>query len=190
MEATQSLVAALLEAQGYFVAADYKVKANDISTFGGQSHDIDLDIVALDTSGDSVLVGEVKSYWGSTGVRPEQFVSEWTDRKGPHSVFKIVNNKDRIQPKLWQMLKRQLGREHEFQYVVFAGRIRNEVEVRKRLGQKRIFGKPVELTVIRDLLEKFIGGLRTQEKRSFSYVNHPAVAAILALQEYGLLKGD
>ena len=47
VEATQSLVAALLENQGYFVATDYKVRANGVKTYAGQSHDIDVDVAGL-----------------------------------------------------------------------------------------------------------------------------------------------
>ena len=188
VEATQSLVAALLENQGYFVATDYKVKANDVKTYAGQSHDIDIDVIAIDTHNKKVLVAEVKSYWGSTGVRPEHVVDIWTDKKGAHKVLKILNNKDGIQEKLHGLLKRQIGEEFEFEYVLVAGRIRNKDEVEKKLAAKTVFGTRPRLIVIESLLKEFIESYRLREKRGFSYVNHPGIAAILALEEYNMLR--
>ncbi len=186
LEATESLVSALLQSQGYFVTEDYKVRANGLRTFGGQLHDIDIDILAVDSHTNHVVVGEVKSYWGSTGLDPDFIVPEWTNEKGHHRLMKIVNNKDGIQKKLWTMLKAQIGEQYDFEYVVYVGRIRREVEVKRRLGAKQIFGKPVRLVVIRDLLKDFLESRRTDQTQS--YVNHPAIATILALEEYGMIQ--
>ena len=187
MEATESLVAALLEARGYIVTTDYKVRAGDLKTFGGQSHDIDLDIVAFDSRSRDVLVGEVKSWWGSRGFVPDHIAPSWNKQRGPHRTLKVLNDKDGIQQTLWKMLKRQIG-DYNFRYTLFVGRIHDRSEVEKRLKRKRIFGNPVDLSIIEDLLRAFIQDLRGPGKKSRSYVNHPAVAAILALEEYEMLK--
>jgi hypothetical protein len=190
MEATESLVLALLQAQGYFVTADYKVKAHGQETFGGQSHDIDLDIVAFDSHTNHVTIGEVKSYWGSKGLEPAHIVPMWTEEKGPHRALKIVNDKDGIQEKLWQMVKEQIGEAYDFEYALFVGRINNQEEVKRRLETKHIFGKPVRLVVIRELLSRFIEMVRQKSGPTLSYVNHPTIATILALEEYKMIRSD
>lgn len=188
MEATQALVAALLRADGYFVETDFKVKAQGMKTYGSQSHDIDLDLIAFEPKGKKVIVGDVKSYWGSVGLRPAHVVSKWTERRGPHRVLKIVNNKDGIQRKFERLLRRQIGASYKIEYVVFAGRIRNEKEVRRRLKAKKIFGRPIRLVVIRELLEDYTRRLDSRKRKMSSYINDSAVAALLAMDEYGMIK--
>lgn len=188
MEATESLVAALLETQGYFVSTDCKIRALGEKTFGNQSHDIDVDIIAVNYKQKEILIGEVKSFWGSTGCTPDMVLGSWTKKRGPHSGLKIVNNKDEIQPKFEKLVYRQFGSDFEFHYVVFAGKVRNEEEIRQRLNRIILFGNPIQLKVIRKMLQEFIAKVRDKATKTTSYVNHPAVATILALEEYKMLK--
>ena len=101
-----------------------------------------------------------------------------------------MNDKDGIQERLWNMLREQIGENYDFEYVLFVGLIRNAEQVRRRLHEKKIFGKPVRLIVIRELLSKFIEMVRQKSGPTLSYVNRPAIATLLALEEYKMIRSD
>ena len=186
MEATESLVAALLQAKGHIVSTGYKLWPGTRKTYGGQSIAIDIDVLAVDTTSQCVLVGEVKSYWNSPGISPESIVENWTDEGSHHKRLKLINNKDGVQAVAWELLKEQVGAEYSFHSVLFAGKIRNRAEVQQRLEHKRIFGNSARLVVIGDMLAEFLVSYRGRKRRS--YIDDPAIATIVAMEHSGMLR--
>ena len=78
-EATEELVASLLRQQGYVVATDVKISSQGQRTYGGQKKDIPVDIVAIKPDTKEIIIGEVKSWWGSTGLTPKHIVGHWPE---------------------------------------------------------------------------------------------------------------
>ena len=188
MEATESLVAALLQARGYIVSTGYKLWPGTRKTFGGQSISIDIDVHAVDTARQRVIVGEVKSYWSSQGISPESIVEEWTAEGRHHTRLKLINNKDGVQTVVWDMLKEQVGARYKFHSVLFAGKIQNRDEVKSRLEQKQIFDNKARLVVIGDMIGEFLISYRERKRRS--YIDDPAIATIVAMEHSGMLRDD
>jgi hypothetical protein len=188
MEATEALVTALLRQQGYLVNPQVKIPCNGEITFGNQCHDIDVDIVAI--KGADAILGETKSFWGSVGITPEGILGEWPDKPTPiQRAFKIINNKNNIRPTFEKLVRSHLG-ERDYQVVVFAGKIREAAKVRRRLEKVELFGRPVRLVVIQDLLVEYIAKLRDPKQKTTSYVNDPCLAAIQALHVYEMIVPD
>ena len=99
-EATEELVASLLRQQGYVVATDVKISSQGQRTYGGQKKDIPVDIVAIKPDTKEIIIGEVKSWWGSTGLTPKHIVGHWPENPSKFvKSFKILNNKDGLRSK-------------------------------------------------------------------------------------------
>ena len=82
-------------------------------------------------------------------------------------------------------MQEQYG-DYDFKFVLYAGRVRGGEEIRENLSRINLFGRPVELVIIRELLQEFINSLRDSSTRKSTYNNEIAISTLLALDEYDM----
>ena len=187
-EATEELVASLLRQQGYVVATDVKISSQGQRTYGGQKKDIPVDVVAIKPDTREIIIGEVKSWWGSTGLTPKHIVGHWPENPSKFvNSFKILNNKDGLRSKFEKLVMDQYG-DYEFKFILYAGRATGEEEIQEKLSQISLFGKPVELVMIRELLQNFIDTMQDANNSVSTYNNEIAIVTLQALNEYNMFK--
>ena len=63
-----------------------------------------------------------------------------------------------------------------------------EEEIQENLSQISLFGKPVELVMIRELLQNFIDTMQDANNSVSTYNNEIAIATLQALNEYNMFK--
>tara|TARA_B100002052_G_scaffold7429_1_gene6383 strand:- start:64 stop:639 length:576 start_codon:yes stop_codon:yes gene_type:complete len=189
-EATEELVASLLRQKGFVVATDVKIRCQGETTYGGQKKDIPVDIVAIDPMKRQLIIGEVKSWWGSIGLTPNHIVGHWPEKPSQFvKSFKILNDKDGLRGKFERLVRNQYG-DYEYKFVLYAGRVKKEDQIRTNIERITMFGRPVELITIRELLEEFISTLSDDSSRDSTYNNEIAIATLQALNEYQMLRED
>ncbi|SVD03021.1 uncharacterized protein METZ01_LOCUS355875 [marine metagenome] len=189
-EATEEMVASLLRQKGFIVATDVKIHCQGETTYGGQKKDIPVDIVAIDPMSRQLIIGEVKSWWGSLGLTPKHIVGHWPENPSKFvNSFKILNDKDGLRSKFERLVRDQYG-DYNYKFVLYAGRVSDEDRIRTNIENITMFDKPVELVTIRDLLKDFIETLRDDSSRDSTYNNEIAIATLLALNEYRMLSEE
>ena len=189
-EATEEMVASLLRQAGFVVATDVKISSRGEKTYGGQIKDFPVDIIAINPKKQELIVGEVKSWWGSTGLTPHHIVGTWPENPSQYvKSFKILNNKDNLREKFERLVKEQFG-DYDYKFVLYAGRAKNESLIRDNLSKIKMFDKPVELVIIRELLTDFINSIEGTKNKISTYNNEIAIATLQALNEYKMLKSS
>ena len=103
--------------------------------------------------------------------------------------FKILNNKDNLREKFERLVKEQFG-DYDYKFVLYAGRAKNESLIRENLSKIKMFGKPVELVIIRELLADFINSIQGTKNKISTYNNEITIATLQALNEYKMLKSS
>ncbi|MBT7938077.1 MAG: hypothetical protein HN696_02825 [Euryarchaeota archaeon] len=78
--------------------------------------------------------------------------------------------------------------DYEFKFVLYAGRATREEEIQENLSKIKLFGKPVELVMIRELLQDFIDSMKDTSTNVSTYNNEIAIATLQALNEYNMFK--
>lgn len=133
MDAFESVVAMILEGQGYWVRTSYKVaitKAEKVAIGRPSSPRWELDVVAYKPGQNELLVVECKSYLDSYGVRYSGFRTGEQDGTGRYKLFN--------EPKTWEVVSRRLVHqlaekglilpEPRVQLCLAAGNVRNEAD--------------------------------------------------------------
>lgn len=110
MDHFESLVATLLEAEGYWVKRSFKVKVTKEEKRDIGKHSIprpEMDLLALDFAQNKVMVLEAKSYLDSPGVKLSELNQEYEIPEGRYKLFTCKNYRKIVLSRLHQDLIEQ-----------------------------------------------------------------------------------
>lgn len=183
VEAFEHIVKVFLESQGYVVTTNVKFpvrrKTKKTRYEEYQTHGYEVDIVGAKSN--SLLLGSVKSFFGSGGVRKQGFMGiADTSRKTHFDRYKIFNDVDVRDSILKEAGNRYGYPLRHIQLCLFVGRFGfgEEQTIVDYLGKSDI--KVCNLRMITE-------GLLEAAKPS-TYMNDPVVATIKALQLAGFIR--
>lgn len=180
MEAFEHIVKVFLESQGYVVTTNIKfpvwIKTKKAKYEEYQTHGYEVDIVGAKSN--ALLLGSVKSFFGSIGVNRQGFRGIADTSKGTHySWYKIYN-----EPEIRNGILKGAERKYKYppeqiQLCLFVGNFRSGDEdlITTHLNEKQI-------EVYN--LQRIVGGL-LEVTKSKTYINDPVVVTIKALQQLG-----
>lgn len=184
MEAFEHVVKLFLEAEGYVVMGGAKFPVRRETRNGGtQEHGYEVDIVAA--RGDSLLLGSVKSFFKSEGVRRQGFRGiadeEQTTHYGSYRMFNEPDVRDGIVNGASRRYDFPLA---QIRLALFAGRFRKSEEqmVRDHLEGMVVGGGPVRVVGPEEIATKLV---ELADRKT--YINDPVVAALKLLRGTGLL---
>lgn len=188
MEAFEHVVKVYLEHQGYVVTNNVKFYVRRQTGRRAypefQTHGYDIDIVAARE--DELLLGSVKSYFGSQGVTRGFFkgLSQGGERK-IYARATIFNEAD-VRKGVLQEAKRIYGYPlSKIRLALYVGKFAggtHEEDIRGHLQKMRVGGKPVQVIGIQE-----IGESLTQIAESKTYHDDPVVMTVKVLRASGKL---
>ena len=182
MEAFEHIVKVFLESQGYVVTTNVKFPVKRRTKKANyeeyQTHGYEVDIVGAKSN--SLLLGSVKSFFGSGGVSRQGFKEIADTSKKTHFDQHKIFNALEIRDGILKGASSKYGYPREqIQLCLFVGRFSFEEEqiITNYLKEKHV--KVYNLKMI-------VEGLLKAAKPS-TYINDPVVTTIKALQLAGLL---
>ena len=182
MEAFESFVAVALEADGFVVSSGVKfpvtLQTGKTARDEFQTHGFEVDLVAA--RADRLILGTVKSFFGSRGVAAEHVLGE-----SPRSAA-VLNN-----PAVRSAVVRQAAKRYGYStkqvdlrlYVGrFAGRASGHHEARIRAWAKtqRVGSGTIGVVDLNEVVDKVV-----EVARSTQYINDPVLVALKVLAEAG-----
>lgn len=182
MEAFEHMVKVFLESRGYIVTTNAKFpvkrKTKKQKYEEYQTHGYEVDIIGAKSN--SLLLGSVKSFFGSAGVSRQGFRDIADVSKRTHyDKYKIFNEPE-IRNGIFQGASEKYGYPlTQIQLCLFVGKFDNEEE---QLITDYLTSKQVKVYK----LQMIIDGLLKAAKPS-TYINDPVVVTIKALQLAGML---
>lgn len=187
MESFEQVCRVALEAEGYAVSGNVKFfvrrKTKKQAYDEYQTHGYEVDLVGAKAG--SLVLAEVKSFLGSTGVSVAGFdgLAGAGGKASKASQFKLYNDSD-LRAKVLAEARRRYGyRAAEVEMRLYVGRFRSghEEAIRQHLAA---FKRPSVRVVG---LEEIVGQLLEQAK-SRSYVDDPVLVTVKALAAANLIK--
>ncbi|MGN6557059.1 MAG: hypothetical protein ACTHLH_03505 [Solirubrobacterales bacterium] len=189
MESFEQVCRVALEAEGYAVSGNVKFfvrrKTKKESREEFQTHGYEVDLVGAKAG--SLVLAEVKSFFGSTGVSTAGFLglAGAEGKASRASLFKLFNDKDLRAKVLAEARKRYGYRSDEIEMRLYVGRFRkgHEEAIRKHLAG---FRRPsVRVIGLNDI----VGRLLEQAERG-SYIDDPVLVTVKALMAAGWIRRD
>ncbi|HET9677751.1 MAG TPA: hypothetical protein VFP21_09635 [Solirubrobacterales bacterium] len=189
MESFEQVCRVALEAEGYAVSGNVKFfvrrKTNKQSRDEYQTHGYEIDL--LGAKGGSLVLAEVKSFLGSTGVSTAGFVgiTGATTKASKASLFKLFNDADLRKKVLAEARKRYGYKAGEIEMRLYVGKFRkgHEEAVRNHLATFR--RPPVRVIALEEIVEQLL-----KQAASKSYLDDPVLVTVKALAAADRIKRD
>lgn len=191
MEAFEHVVKVYLEAQGYVVTSGAKFPVEKVVTkrdgrIEHQTHGYEVDLVAA--RADRLLLGSVKSFFGSRGVTRQGFDGIADTRKDTHFGQYRMFNDEKVRSGIVTGACERFGYPTEaVRMVLFVGKFAaaDEAAIRKHLGDLIVGGGPVEVIGLGPIVA---GLLRAMTERT--YFNDPVLMTLKTLHASGVLRDE
>jgi hypothetical protein len=198
-EATEYLIKLYLERKGYLVSTskiyyytqEIKIKNGKTQP---QKTPIQLDIVAINPITNDRIIGEVKSWFGSTGVNKNSFKSIYGSKWNPkQDRFKLINSEE-VQKSAFEEVEKEFGRGNNgFRLALFIGHYYkpNESEVKDYLSKLKINGNSIFLPPFEEIVDFLLKEILepSKEKRKItSYENDIAIQTLKILHHFNKIK--
>ena len=188
MEGFEHVVKVMLERKGYVVTSNVKFpvrrKTRKKEREEYQTHGYEVDVVAARR--DSLILGSVKSYFGSRGVHVSDFrrKSESFRDGDRSSLYKLF-----VSPEIRRGIMRGASKRYGYpisriQLAFFVGKFASgsEAAVRRNLARIRAGAGPVKVFGLEDIGKDLLGAISSQ-----TYLDDPVVATLRTLKAAGLL---
>ncbi|PIP49124.1 MAG: hypothetical protein COX14_00945 [Chloroflexi bacterium CG23_combo_of_CG06-09_8_20_14_all_45_10] len=182
MEAFEHIVKVYLESQGYIVTTNVKfpvrIRTKKAKYPEYQTHGYEVDIVGAKSN--SLLLGSVKSFFGSSGVNRQGFkgIAD-ASKKTYFDRYKIFNEPE-IRKAIVEDVKKKYGYSSgQIQFCLFVGKFNksDEDSIIQYLNEVQV--KVYDLkTVMRHLIEA---------SKSNTYIDDPVIVTLKALRQVGFL---
>ena len=190
MEAFEQVVKVYLEDKGYIVTGGIKFpllkriekKSGKIEI---QRHGYEVDIVGARY--DSLLLGSVKSFFGSKGVNRQGFRGIADEAKRTHFNRYTMFNDPEIRTGILDGAAKRYGYPaNRIQFALFVGKFyrADEIAVRDHLQRSVVGRGPIQVVGLQDL----VGTLRNVATRK-TYINDAVVMTLKVLHSANLIKG-
>ena len=186
MEAFEQVVKVFLENRGYIVANNVKFpvrrKTKKAERDEFQTHGYEMDIVAAKSN--RLLLGSVKSFFGSGGVDRQDFKGiEVKGKKTRFEAFKVFNEPE-IRRGIIKEAQRRYGYEaDQIQLCLFVGRFRtieDEHMVIRHLKSIKVGAGSIDVYNLQTIMKEVI-----EAAKSKTYFNEPVLVTIKALRQSG-----
>lgn len=186
MEAFEQVVKVFLEANGYIVTSNVKFpvrrKTKKLRYDEYQTHGYEVDIVAA--RHDSLILGSVKSFFGSVGVNRQGFrgIAD-TSRQTYFQSYAIFNEHEIREGILSEAEKRYGYPRSQIQFWLFVGRFKagNESIITNHLSGIETGAGPVRVVNLNSIIEGLL-----EAAQSKTYYNDPVIVTLKALKEAGV----
>lgn len=190
MEAFEHVVKVYLEAQGYIVTSGVKFPVRcRIEKKSGrtehQTHGYEVDIVAVRSR--SLLLGSVKSFFGSAGVRRQGFQGLADESKRTHYPRYRMFNDRAIRKGILAGAHARYGfPPKQIQMALFVGKFHgpDEAAIRKHLAGISTAGGPVQVIGLTEIASKLL-----ELANRKTYINDPVIVTLKVLRAAGALSG-
>jgi len=186
MEAFENVVKVFLEAQDYVVTSNIKFpvrrKTKKAKYDEYQTHGYEVDIVAA--RHDSLALGSVKSFFGSTGVNRQGFRGIADTNKRTHfQNYAIFNDPEVREGILGEAEKRYGYPRSQIQFYLFVGKFKrgDEPVITDHLRRIEAGAGPVKIINLKSIVEGLL-----EAAQSKTYYNDPVVITLKALKEAGV----
>ena len=186
-EATEHLVRLYLETKGYVVTTNKVIKLpQHITTKTGPQEQLtpfEVDIVAVHPGNGDRILGDVKSYFGSYGLRKAHFKDLGSSKPRLQKRMRLFNDED--------FAKRLLGRLDgdyggKFRVELYIGKIKHADanDLLNYLSARTLDGRPVRLVRFDEVMRTLIRYIRDQ---GTTYFNDQVIQTIKVLDALGFL---
>ncbi len=189
MEAFEHVVKVMLEAQGYLVSTNVKFPITRVTKKAAyeevQTHGYEIDIVA--GRADRLLLGSVKSYFGSRGVARSGFRELHGDEHKDQNLYKLFNDTDLRDALIAAAAKRYGYSPHAVRVALYVGKFASghESDVRTHLAGMSAGGGPIEVVGNHEICSTLLALLDSD-----TYMNDAIAVTIRAFAAAGLLRKD
>lgn len=189
MEAFEHIVKVYLESQGYIATTNVKfpvrIRTKKVDREEYQTHGHEVDIVAAKS--DSLILGSVKSFFGSKGVSRKAFRVSTDEADGSYLVGYDMFNKPEISKAIIEGAEQRYGyRKSQIHFCLFVGKFKSKDDeeiITKELSNLKIGDNPVKVYNVRDVSK---GLLKAAESKT--YIDDPVLTTLKALRQSGYLK--
>ena len=188
MEAFEHVVTVYLEAQGYVVSNNVKFFVRRQTGRRAypefQTHGYDVDVVAARQ--DQLLLGSVKSYFGSQGITRGFF--KGLAQPGERTVYAraTIFNEPEVRNGVLREAKRVYGYPlGKMRLALFVGKFgggTHEGDIRTHLNRLRVGGGPVQVFGVREIAESLVS---LADRKT--YLDDPVVMTLKMLRAAGYL---
>ncbi len=189
-EATEHLVKLYLEAKGYLVTSNKKVKIpQTIQTKRGLQEQLtafEVDIVGIHPRTGDRVVADVKSYFGSQGLGPRHFIELIGQPSRDQKRMRMYNDEE-FAKQLFANLEEEYGA--GFRIELYIGKIKkgDEQKVLDYLGTHRVAGREVKVVRFEQVMRDLLAYVRRQ---GTTYFNDQVIQTVKVLDAVGLLVSD
>lgn len=186
-EATEHLVRLYLETKGYVVTTNKVIKLPQrISTKTGPQQQLtpfEVDIVAIHPGKGDRILGDVKSYFGSYGLRVQHFKDLGSTRPRLQKRMRLMNDEGFARQLLGRLDSEYGGR---FRVELYVGKVKkgDEMEVLKYLSKRTVADRTVRLVRFDEIMRTLIEHIR---KQGGTYFNDQVIQTIKVLDTLGFL---
>jgi hypothetical protein len=187
MEAFEEVVKVFLEQQNYVVTGNVKFpvrkRTKKKSHEEWQTHGYEIDLVAARSN--SLILGTVKSFFGSKGVNKQHFQNTADSTK--ENAFKslaILNDVEVQKQVIVEATKRYGYKQEQIQICFFVGKFKkgDESSIKSCLNQLKIGCGPVKVYELKEIMA---GVLKASESKT--YFNNPVIVTLKCLREAEIL---
>lgn len=186
MEAFEQVVKVFLEAKGYVVTSNVKFpvrrKTKKVKYDEYQTHGYEVDIVAA--RHDSLILGSVKSFFGSVGINRQGFRGIADNSRQTHfQNYAMFNEREVREGILLEAEKRYGYPQSQTQFYLFAGKFKagDEIVITDHLNGIEAGAGPVRVVNLESIVEGLL-----EAAQSKTYYNDPVVMTLKALKEAGV----
>ena len=187
MEAFESFVAVALEADGFVVSSGVKfpvrLQTGKAARDEFQTHGFEVDLVAA--RADRLVLGSVKSYFGSRGVAADEVTGESPLSAGVKR-YALLNNKTVRSAVVRQAAKQYGYRTNQVDLRLYVGRFagratgHHEARIRAWAKTQRVGSGQIQVVDLTEVVDKVV-----EVARSTQYINDPVLVALKVLAEAG-----
>ena len=199
MEGFEHVVRLYLERLGFVVATNVKFKlAKKTAKVGRdetQTHGYEIDAIAA--RADRLLLGEVKSFFGSTGVQRSSFAGlapqpalpsgEWLARQAREfAKYRLLNDSEHREKVIGEACSKYGYRPAQVTVALFVGHFKpgDEEAITNHLRALRTEGGCIEVHGPKDIAAKLLKDIMGDK----TYANDPVVSTLRLLQEVGAIR--
>lgn len=186
MEAFEQVVKVFLEAKGYVVTSNAKFpvrrKTKKVKYDEYQTHGYEVDIVAA--RHDALILGSVKSFFGSVGVNRQGFRGIADNSRQTHfQNYAMFNEREVRDGILLEAEKRYGYPQSQIQFYLFAGKFKagDEIVITDHLSEIEAGVGPVRVVNLESIVEGLL-----EAAQSKTYYNDPVVMTLKALKAVGV----
>jgi len=186
VEAFEQVVKVFLEAKDYVVTSNVKFpvrrKTKKVKYDEYQTHGYEVDIVAA--RHDSLILGSVKSFFGSVGVNRQGFREIADNSRRTHFQNYAMFNEREVREGILLEAEKRYGYPHsQIQFYLFVGKFKvgDEIVITDHLSGIEAGAGPVRVVNLESIVEGLL-----EAAQSKTYYNDPVVITLKALKEAGV----